>query len=119
MIEGNHPELAPNFGFLIRAMSVIAAVFVVLLAAAVTRRLHDRGKSGLIGLLPLPFLFFGLLERPGVFSGVSQDGGEPPKMFFLLFFNDFVYIGALLFLVSVLAGASRAGSNRFGPEPQR
>ena len=36
------------------------ALLVILLGAAVCRRLHDTGRRGFLALLPLPFLFCGL-----------------------------------------------------------
>ena len=42
-IEGNHPELMPDTGGMITAISIILLIAVMLYAAAVVRRLHDRG----------------------------------------------------------------------------
>ena len=44
-IHGNHPELMPDMTPFFTVMQVGCAMAVLLLAAAVTRRLHDRGLS--------------------------------------------------------------------------
>ncbi len=56
-IQGDHPELMPDFGGMMAGMAVVIVVAIALLAAAVTRRLHDRGKPGYWGLLPVSSYF--------------------------------------------------------------
>jgi uncharacterized membrane protein YhaH (DUF805 family) len=114
-IEGYHPELMPDFGTMMAGMQVMVVVIVILLAAAVARRLHDRGRTGFWGLLPLPFLTYGMVAMPKLFAGFAK-GGEPDLgQFFLLFGNNVAYIGVLLLLAWQLMGKSDSGANRFGP----
>ncbi|EGF90575.1 hypothetical protein ABI_36000 [Asticcacaulis biprosthecium C19] len=97
-------------------MGMMAIVFIFaisLLAAAVARRLHDRGKSGAWGLMPLPFITFASVMMPTVFAQTFADMG----LFFTMFINNVLYIAALVFLVILLAGAGSEGENRFGPDP--
>ena len=110
-IEGNHPELMPNIDGLIGGVSGICLLVICLLAAAVVRRLHDRGKSGVWGLLPVPFLAFGFTMMPKMFHQ------SPPEMnlFFMLFFNNLIYLAALATLVVLLAGESAMNENKYGP----
>ena len=112
-IEGHHPELMPDFGSMIGGMSVITVVVVALLAAAVTRRLHDRGWAGFWALVPVALLTSGLLLMPKVMAG------DPPEMrlFFLLFFNNLLYIASLAGLIALLVGGSVQGPNKFGEQP--
>lgn len=109
-IEGHHPELMPDFGAFTGAFAVIVAVFIVLLAAAVVRRLHDRGKSGAWGLLPLPFLAAGFILMPRLFSSAEPDMG----LFGYLFLNNMIYLGLLVFLIIRLAKPGDRESNRYG-----
>ena len=114
-IEGSHPELMPDFGLMFSMMGGMVAVLVVLLAAAVARRLHDRGRSALWGLAPLPFIGFAMFGMSALF--VQMDSGGEPNigLFFAIFLNNMVYLAVLLTLVIQLAGAGRAEVNRFGP----
>ncbi|MEQ1491130.1 MAG: DUF805 domain-containing protein, partial [Terricaulis sp.] len=101
-IEGYHPELMPDIGRVSISLGAVIAVSVFLLAGAVVRRLHDRGKSGLWALAPVSFLLIGLSAFPILFT---QD---PPNMglFFALFLNNALYLGTLIYLVVLLSGAS-------------
>jgi uncharacterized membrane protein YhaH (DUF805 family) len=115
-ITGNHPELMPDFGALVPMMIAATGVFVILVAAAVARRLHDRDKSGFWGLLPIPFLVAGFLLMPLVSKSFLAD---TPSfgLFFLLFFNNVLYLAALLYLAIVLATPGTPGPNSYGEAP--
>lgn len=118
-IEGYHPELMPNLQKLFPAMGIIVAVSVVLLAAAVSRRLHDRNMRGWIGLIPVIFLSIGLVMLPKIFdSFIAAVPDEMPDMshFALLFLNNAIYLASLAFLVVQLCLEGTRGENRFGPE---
>lgn len=115
-VHGNHPELMPDFAMALTVWSVAAALVVLLLAAAVARRLHDRGSSGAWGLMPLPFLFSGLFGMRRAF-GSMKGGGPDLGWFFLIFANNLVYLGTLAVLVVLLAKAGDPAPNRFGAAP--
>lgn len=115
-IHGNHPELMPDIGGVMTMITVGFVVIIVLLAAAVARRLHDRGKSGAWGLMPVPFIIFACVMMPRIFAQFAQ-GAPDLGMFFVLFFNNMLYIAALIFLMVLLCGASSKGDNRYGPQP--
>lgn len=109
----------PDFGlfFGIVATVVVAAVF--LLAAAVTRRLHDTGRAGWWGLPPLVFLTIGLTLFPRMMDSVMKAEAEAPPLdlFFLLFANNVLYVVCLIGLVVLLCLKGTTGTNRYGPEP--
>lgn len=83
---------------------------ITLYAAAVARRLHDRGKSGAWGVMPLPFIVYSTIQMPRLFGGfISQ--GEPDMIIGIsVFFSNFFYIGTLIWLIVMLAGPSEATS---------
>lgn len=110
-IDGYHPELMPDLGAIIMWISAISAVTIALLAAAVTRRLHDRDKAGWWGLLPVPFLAAGYIGMAKLFALRDFD----MAMFGWLFLNNFVYLGTLIFLIVLLSGVGTDGDNRYGP----
>jgi len=117
-IHGNHPELMPAFDPFFHAMAAITAALVLLLAASVTRRLHDTGRSGAWGLLPLPFLAFAFTAFPRVMDSfrAAQATQTQPAMglFGLLFLNNALYMAALIALVLLLARRGTPGPNRYG-----
>lgn len=113
-IHGRHPELAPDFGAFAQGMWLTFAVAVVLLAAAVTRRLHDRGRRGAWGLMPLPFVLIACVGFPRLIT--SFDTVDfPLSLFFAMFFNNVLYLGTLGLLCVLLAGPSAPQDNRYGP----
>ena len=122
--EGGRPsrpvepfELMPDMSGLVVPHAIILAVTVILLFSAVARRLHDRDRTGLWGLMPLPFAILALALMPHAFAIFS--GGEPDMSFFLgLMLNNLVYLAALLVLIVLLAGKGDKGPNRFGPAPE-
>jgi uncharacterized membrane protein YhaH (DUF805 family) len=116
-IHGNHPELMLDVTPFFTVMQIGCAVAVLLLAAAVTRRLHDRGRRGWWGLVPLPFLVVGMTAFPRLFKTTLAGEMTPDslRVFGLMFANNLLYLGSLALLVILLAGASQPNANRFGP----
>jgi uncharacterized membrane protein YhaH (DUF805 family) len=116
-IHGYHPELMPDMDGLIVRMAVIAALTIALFAGAVARRLHDRGKSALLGLLPLPFIVLGFAIMPQLFHSVAATTPDVHlfmRLFPLLFLNNLLYLASLAYLVVQLVSAGTRGPNRFG-----
>ena len=113
-IQGSHPELLPDMGGFAARVGIVTVVAVLLLAAAVARRLHDRGRSGLWGLLPLPFLAFGLLGMNRLFASFGPGAIPDFRLFGALFLNNLVYLGSLLLLVIQLASSGMQEPNRYG-----
>jgi uncharacterized membrane protein YhaH (DUF805 family) len=114
-IEGHHPELMPDMGAMMGGMTVLVAIVVLLLAAAVTRRLHDTGKRGWWGLMPVPFLLHGFYGMATIFNAAEPDLSG----FFLLFANNMIYLVTLGILAFMLIGKSQQGPNAWGEQPAR
>ena len=111
-IQGYHPELMPDMSPLLAGVAVVALVTVVVVGAAVARRLHDRGRRGWWGLLPLPFLGIALTMEPRMFAGFGS-GHPDMALFMAMFFNNLLYLASLAILVVLLAGDGVKGPNRF------
>jgi uncharacterized membrane protein YhaH (DUF805 family) len=108
-IEGGHPEFF-EAGTMAVYLAVTFGLAILLYAAAVTRRLHDRGRSGVWGLMPLPFIIYSSILMPSVFASA----GEPNiGLFFSIFFSNMLYIITLIWLIVWLAGPSEPAPNRY------
>ncbi len=97
-------------------MGAGTAAIVALLAAAVTRRLHDIGRSGLWGLPPAVFLAIGLALFPVLFEGAIAGDEATMFLFLPLFANNLAYMASLVMLVVFLCRAGQPDDNRYGPE---
>jgi len=94
--------------------AISEALAVLLLAAAVTRRLHDRGWSGAWGLIPLPFLVLATIGMPGAFDGAMARVQDPGELQGLLFLAGPLGFAALVGLGVLLALQGTPGPNRYG-----
>jgi uncharacterized membrane protein YhaH (DUF805 family) len=111
-VEGHHPEFFDTGG-MATYLAVTFGLAVLFYAAAVVRRLHDRGKSGAWGLMPLPFILYSSIMMPRMFASFGT-GAEPGMgLFFSIFFSNMLYIATLIFLIVLLAGASEPAPNRY------
>ena len=116
-IDGSHPEAPmPDLGPFFAVMAAMVLTAISLLAAAVSRRLHDSGRRAFWGLLPVPFLLGGLAIFPLMISEFAASDTPNFGLFFLLFFNNIAYMVALVSLIILLALQGTRGPNRFGPE---
>lgn len=107
----------PDFTAFFTAMAISVVAYIGLLAAAVSRRIHDLGKSALWGLMPVPFLLFGVVFFPIIMNDMMQSPEPNLGLFFLLFFNNMAYIVGLISLIVMLCLKGTLGPNRFGAEP--
>jgi uncharacterized membrane protein YhaH (DUF805 family) len=107
------PDFMPSPGFLAAYLAVTFGLAVLLYAAAVVRRLHDRGNSGAWGLMPLPFLAYTIVQMVRLFGSMGR--GQQPDMtlFLTAAVSSILYWAALLALIVLLAGASDPGPNRY------
>jgi uncharacterized membrane protein YhaH (DUF805 family) len=101
---------------------ILTVIFVILIAAAVARRLHDRDKSGYWGLMPLPFTAFGLATMPMFFSAILAQGYDDSKLLGIggslgiaVSLNNLLYWAAVIWLIVLLARQGSPGPNRYGP----
>lgn len=100
------------------AVSAISALLtVLLLAAAVTRRLHDRGVAGYWGLTPVVFLTAGLVLMPRLMINFAGSTAPDMRLFGLLFLNNGLYMASLVGLIVLLALPGKPGPNRYGEPP--
>ncbi len=122
MSSGDEASFASAF---IGTMVVGAVTLAGLLAAAVSRRLHDRGLSGLWALIPLGLLVtimtgFGLLFQ-SVWQEVPMDDSSIDMRFVSGFLGvmvgNLLYMASLVTLIVFLCLKGKAGPNRYGPEP--
>lgn len=114
-IQGDHPELMPDMGGMLSSMNVVFVAAALLLAAAVARRLHDCGKSGFWGLLPIPFIVFASFAMPRIFTQNPPD----TSLFIALFFNNLFYLASLALLVVLLCGATKQEPDHDYADPVR
>ena len=113
-VSSGDPAFVPDMSGMALGMGAVSGVLVVLLAAAVARRLHDTGRSGLWALPTPIFLMIALIMMPRLMMSFS--GPEPDmRLFGLLFANNAAYIFSLGMLIILLILPSRVGANRFGP----
>lgn len=111
------PELMPHMSGLFWAVRLVFVAAGVLLAAAVTRRLHDTGRPGWWGLPPLIFAAIASTLFPMVMKQAMQSEAFTVAPFLLLIANNMLYIVSLIGLVVLLCLKGAPGPNRYGPEP--
>ncbi|GAA0390759.1 hypothetical protein GCM10009093_16720 [Brevundimonas terrae] len=100
-------------------------LLVCLLAAAVSRRLHDRGLSGLWALIPVGLLVAVMSGFMLLFQLLIQDapmGDSSTDMSFEfgmlgVMLGNLLYMASLATLIVFLCLKGKAGPNRYGPEP--
>jgi len=107
----NTPD--PIFHFaemLLWVTGAVAALMIFLVAAAVTRRLHDIGRAGKWALIPVILLFIGL---SGMYRSqiIEQD---PGAYLALILLANMTYNLTLIILVIFLCLPSSLQENRFG-----
>lgn len=121
-IQGDVPnsvpatDLMPSAGFLAAFQCVTLGLAVALCAAAVVRRLHDRGKSGVWGLMPLPFLLYTSIQMTRIFDSMMRGGQPDTGIFISIVFSNLLYWIALGALIVLLAGASDPAPNGYDIE---
>ena len=110
-VRGNHPEFMPA-GSMALFLVVTFGLAILLYAAAVIRRLHDRGKSGSWGLMPLPFISYSSVQMPRMFASVGAGSQPNIALFFSIALSNLLYMITLISLVVLLAGPSEPVPNR-------
>ncbi|WP_084355763.1 DUF805 domain-containing protein [Novosphingobium lentum] len=110
-VQGNHPEFMPA-GSIALFLAVTFGMAILLFAAAVVRRLRDRGKSGFWGLMPIPFIIYSSVEMPRMFATVATGVSPDMPLFLSIFFSNLLYLATLIGLIALLAGSSEPAQNR-------
>ena len=109
----NGSHWLPSAGSIAAYLAATLGMAVLLYAAAVVRRLHNRGKSGWWGALPLPFICYSSVQIPRMFGSLVQ-GGEPDTgLFFSIVVSNLLYLLALGTLIVLLVGASDPEPNGY------
>ncbi|MHA6288310.1 DUF805 domain-containing protein [Maricaulis sp. CAU 1757] len=99
-------DVLPLFSGLMRGMALVSALTVASLAAAVTRRLRDRGVSKAWGVVPAILVFTGMAVMYTLFRQALV--GEPDMTLFTLgMANNLIYLAAFAALFLQLAGNSK------------
>ena len=96
-----------------------------LLAAAASRRLHDRGHKGLWALVPVAFFMVSIIAFWIVSTAfVTMDGVDEAALgagfivgFLTMLISNLIYMGSLVTLVIFLCLKGKTGPNQYGPEP--
>ena len=116
LFDQTFAELTADLSGLWLPFGLVNALAVALLAASVVRRLHDQGRSGFWGLLPLPFM---AVSVAGTFIGFQYAGGrrEPSGAESLVFLAPLLFWLTMIVLVLLLLGKGDNGPNRFGSKP--
>lgn len=125
---GSDPEvlraMMPDFSGIMASIGFIAIATIALMAAAVTRRLHDRGRSGLWQLVPLLLLAVSNWNAFRVFSDIFGSAGTAPDDAGLIMQGaltvlvmNMLYLLSLLVMAIQLALPGQPGENRYGPPP--
>ncbi len=103
-------------GVMLASMVVMLAAFSAFVAAAITRRLHDTGRRGAWGLLPLPPL---AVQLPGMWQIMRLNGSpatdELPTGFVLVWLGGLVYFVGIAAVIVLCVLPGTAGPNRYGP----
>lgn len=117
-IDGSHPDApVPDLARFFSVLAGIVGLAIALLAASVSRRLHDIGRRGWWGLLPVPFLAFGMIAFPIMIRDITTNPTPNLGLFFAIFASNVVYMLALATLVVLLCLRGAPGPNRFGEAP--
>lgn len=108
------PELMPDLGRMAIPSAMVGIAAILLLGAAVVRRLHDRGKPGWWGALPLPFRIVGLLIGPAAAKTMTTYPPTPSPLVMLGSLNGLCSLVATIVLIVMLAGETLRGPNAPG-----
>lgn len=114
-VEIHDEAYMPDMGPFFLVLRIGVAAIVILLAAAVTRRLHDTGRAGYWGVPPVIFLTLGLTAFPIVMEKFMEEDGFGMSLFMLLFLNNMLYIASLIGLIILLSLDTKTVANRYGP----
>lgn len=115
-IEGMMKDSLAGLEGLWLSSMMIQTLAIFLVSAAVARRLHDRDRSGLWGIMPIPFAAIGIVNLP--LAGDVMMGRPLSTLEAASVSLGYGYWIALLVLIVMLAGKGDESANRFGPAPQ-
>lgn len=105
----------PDFSLMAMGIGGIAVVTIIVLAAAVTRRLHDTGRAEWWGLPPAVLLLIGMAMFPTTMRTLMAEDEGFISLFLLQLVTNALYMLSLMGLVVLLLLDSAKGANQFGP----
>jgi uncharacterized membrane protein YhaH (DUF805 family) len=117
VLEAFMAQYGAELGALWLPMAAINFGSALLLAGAVVRRLHDRDRTGLWGLMPLPFMAISLANMPAA-AAMMTGGANLTPLERAASSAGSLYMLALIVLIVLLVGDGTRGPNRFGPDPR-
>lgn len=119
-IDAGHPD-APQLDFqpFFMVVAAMAGALVILLAAAVSRRLHDCNRPAFFGLIPVVFLGGGLTLFPLMMQDFMTSQEPDLRLFGAVLLNNLLYLASLAALIIQCAWRGTPGPNRYGEEPAR
>jgi uncharacterized membrane protein YhaH (DUF805 family) len=106
-------EFAHVINAILGANAAIVAIVVVLLGAAITRRLHDSGVSGAVALVPLAITIAGLVQMRALFASTLVTPPDP-MVFAGAFATNLAYLVSMAGLVYLLVRRGAPVANRYG-----
>jgi uncharacterized membrane protein YhaH (DUF805 family) len=107
------PGLMPDMSRIFVPTTIVSIISLLLLAAAVVRRLHDRDRTGWWAVLPLPFQAIGLALAPAAMKAVTAFPSKPLPFTLWTSLNSLFFWCAFILLIVMLVGDSTKGPNRF------
>lgn len=110
-------DMGLDTNFLFGGMLLIGAVAIILYAAAVCRRLHDRGYRGWWGVVPAVLFFASGGSMASVFGALPAE--PDPATFFAIWLLTMTYNVSLIVLVIQCALPGKPEANRFGEVPPK
>ncbi len=115
-IEGSHPELMPDFSAVFAGTAILSILSILLLGAAVARRLHDTNRTGAWGAVPAVLLLISAGTMSSIFGNLAASAGTGPDtgLFLTMFLSNLFYMVSLLALIILLCMDGTKGENRYG-----
>jgi uncharacterized membrane protein YhaH (DUF805 family) len=119
MGQQSEPIDIAAFGAIMKLSALTSIAFIALLAAAVTRRLHDRNLRGYWALIPVAFLILAFWKMGPFLEVVAnpdilQNELNPSDILAFTLLN-LVYLISVIALMIILGLKGHATENRFGP----
>jgi uncharacterized membrane protein YhaH (DUF805 family) len=108
------PELMPDFSRLVIPSALVGIAALLLLAAAVVRRLHDTGKSGWWGALPLPFKAVSTVIAVSAAKTMIAYPPKPSPLTMIGSVNGLCSLVATIALIVLLVGEEAPAKRSFG-----
>lgn len=131
LLEGAKADLIQTFSAMFGTIFILSGIMMLLsmalLAAVVTRRLHDTNRSGwwalptaLLGVAAMVLMYFTIPALFGSTTSVGEtfDFGAFLNALMPMFGLNFIYLISAIALIIFCARDGTIGDNRYGPDPK-